>query len=83
MPLLSAGNRLVTDFLAKTNLFNDFFSKLCSTKITNSTLSINLIFETGNRLSTFDLCTCATVTFVQDIHREKHRQIKLQHVAKV
>ena len=28
MPPLSAGNQLVTDFLAKTNLFNDFFSKL-------------------------------------------------------
>ena len=72
MPPLSAGNRLVTDFLAKTNLFNDFFSKLCSTKISNSTLPINLTFETGNRISTFDLCTCDTVyTFVKDIHREK------------
>ena len=51
------GNRPVTNFLAKANLFNDVFSKQCSTILNNSSLSTNLTFETENRLSTFDFST--------------------------
>ena len=56
LPIL-VGNRLVTNFLAKANLFNNVFSKQCSTILNNSSLSTNLTFETENRLSTFDFST--------------------------
>ena len=50
IPLLSVGNRFVTVFLAKTNLFNDFFSKQISTIFNKTSLPKNLTFETENRL---------------------------------
>ena len=50
IPLLLVGNRFVTVFLAKTNLFNDFFSKQISKIFNKSSLPKNLTFETENRL---------------------------------
>ena len=38
-------------------MFNDFFSKQCSTIVNNSSLPTNLVFETENRLSTFGFST--------------------------
>ena len=54
---LSVGNRYVADFLAKADLFNDFFSKQCCTIVNNSSLPTNLPFETESKLSTFDFST--------------------------
>ena len=51
------------DFLAKANLFNDFFSKQYSTIVNTSSLPTNLIFETENRLSTFDFSTGNIIKF--------------------
>ena len=71
IPPLSVGNRLVTDFIAKENLFNDFFSKQCSTIVHNSALPTNLTFETENRLSTSDFSTGDTIKFIKALDPNK------------
>ena len=53
-PIL-VGNKLVTNFKDKTNIFNDFFSRQCRPVSNNSTLPPIQIFETSNRLSTVDI----------------------------
>ena len=70
-PLLSVTNRLVTDFLAKANLFNDFFSKQCSAIGNNSFLATNLTFETKNRISTFDFSTGDIIKFIKALNPNK------------
>ena len=44
-PPLSVGNRVATDFLAKASLFNDFFSKQCSSIVNNSSVLTNLFLK--------------------------------------
>ena len=74
MLLLSIGNGFVTDFLAKANLFNDFFSKQCSPIVSNSSLPTNLTFETENRLFTFDFSTGDILKFIKAFDPNKaHR----------
>ena len=64
-------NRLVTDFLAKANLFNDFFSKQCSTIVNNNSLPTNLTFETENRLSTFGFSTGDIIMIIKALDPNK------------
>ena len=71
IPLLSVGNRLVIEFLAKANLFNDFFSKQCSPIVNNSSLPANLTFENENILSTFDFSTRDIVKFIKVLDPNK------------
>ena len=59
------GNRFATDFLTKANLFNDFFSKQCSTIVNNSSLPTNLTFETEIRLSSFDFSTGDIIIIIE------------------
>ena len=77
-PLLS-----VTNFLAKANLFNDFFSKQCSAIGNNSSLTTNLIFETKNRLSTFDFSTGDIIKFIKALNPNKahgHNEISIRMI---
>ena len=52
IPPLLVGNQLVSDFLKKANLFNDYFGKQCMT-IDNSAIPANTTFVIEERLSTF------------------------------
>ena len=49
-------NQLVSNFLVKANLFNDYFSKQCKTT-DNSSIPANIGFVTKARLSTFEICS--------------------------
>ena len=71
IPSLSVDNRLVTNFLAKVNLFNDFFSKQCSLIVNNSSLPTNVTFETENKLPTFDLSTGDIIKFIKTLGPNK------------
>ena len=71
IPSLSVDNRLVTNFLAKVNLFNDFFSKQCSLIVNNSSLPTNVTFETENKLPTFDLSTGDIIKFIKTLDPNK------------
>ena len=70
LPIL-VGNRLATDFLAKANLFNDFFNKQCSTIVNNSSLTTNQTFETENRLSTFDFSIGDVIKIIKALDPNK------------
>ena len=65
IPPLSVGNRLATDILAKANLFNDLFSKHCSTIVSRSSLPTTLTVETESRLSTTDFSTDDIIKFIK------------------
>ena len=68
---LSVDNRLVTNFLAKVILFNDFFSKQCSLIVNNSSLPTNVTFEAENKLPTFDLSTGDIIKFIKTLDPNK------------
>ena len=46
IPPLLVGNQLVTDFLVKANLFNDYFSQQCTTVDNDSSIPPNITFAT-------------------------------------
>ena len=48
-------DQLLTNFLEKANLFNKFFTQQCITIENDSTLPNNLVFETTERISSFDI----------------------------
>ena len=52
IPPLFQKNKFVTDFKAKTELFNAFFAKHCSSIDNNSSLPNQLIYSTKTRLRT-------------------------------
>ena len=52
-------------------MFNDFFSKQCSTIVDNSSLPTNLTFETENRLSTFDFSTGDIIKIIKVLDPNK------------
>ena len=56
IPPLLVNDKLVTNFLEKANLFNEFFSKQCQLLQNNSTLPKTNTYHTENRLNdiTFD-----------------------------
>ena len=56
IPSLLVGNQLVTDFLVKANLFNDYFSQPCTTVDNGSSIPLNIKFATEQKLSTFEFC---------------------------
>ena len=56
IPLLLVNDNFITNFLEKSNLFNEFFSKQCQPLQNNSTLPKSNTYHTENRLNdiTFD-----------------------------
>ena len=48
-------DQLVTNFVEKANLFNEFFTQQCNTIENDSTLFIDLVVETIGRISSFDI----------------------------
>ena len=48
-------DQLVTNFLEKANFFNEFFTQKCNTIENDSTLTNDLVFETTERISSFDI----------------------------
>ena len=55
IPPILVNDQLVTNFLEKANLFNDFFIQQCNTIENDSTLPSDLNFETAERISSFDI----------------------------
>ena len=53
-PPLLVENKLVTDFLDKANLFNEFFVKQYIPISNDSTVPVNINFETRERLSSLE-----------------------------
>ena len=54
LPIL-VNDQLVTNFLEKANLFNEFFTQQCNTIENESTLPNDLVFETTEGISSFNI----------------------------
>ena len=55
-------DQLVTNFLKKSNLFDEFFTQQCNTIENDSTLPNDLVFETTERISSFDISNDEIIT---------------------
>ena len=75
IPPLLVANQLASNFLVKANLFNDYFSKQCTTIDNNSSIPANISFSIDERLSTFEICSDDIVKIARSLDPNKaHRQ---------
>ena len=83
IPPLLVGNQLVPEFLEKTNLFNDYSSKLCTKIDNNSAIPANTSFVTEERLSTFEICPGDIVKILRSLDPHKalgHDEITIRMI---
>ena len=81
IPPLLVGNQLVTDFLVKANLFNDYFSQQCTTVDNDSSIPPNTTFATEQKLSTLEFCTDDIVKIIKSLDPNKahgHDEISIR-----
>ena len=67
IPPLLVDNKLVTDFLDKANLFNNFFAKQCTPISNDSTVPANINFQTRERLSSFEFYVDDIVKIIRSL----------------
>ena len=65
------GNQLVTEFLVKANLFNNYFSQECTTADNDSSIPPNITFATEQKLSTLEFCTDDIVKIIKSLDPNK------------
>ena len=71
IPPLLVDNKLVTDFLDKVSLFNNFFAKQCTPVSTHSIVSVNINFETRERLSFLEVCVDDIIKTIRSLDQNK------------
>ena len=83
IPPQIVGNQLVSDFLEKATLFNDYFSKQCTTIDNNSAIPANTSFVTEERLSIFEICRGDIVKIIRSLGPNKahgHDEITIRMI---
>ena len=81
IPPLLVDNKLVTDFLDKANLFNNFFAKQCTPISNDSTVPLNINLETRERLSSLGFCVDDIVEIIRSLNQNKvhgHDEISIR-----
>ena len=81
IPPLLVDNKLVTDFLDKANLFNNFFAKQFTPISNDSTVPVNINFETRERLSSLGFCIDDIVKIIRSFDQNKahgHDEISIR-----
>ena len=81
IPLIPA--LLVGNFWEKSNLFNDYFSKQCTTIDNNSAIPANTSFVTEEGLSTFEICPGDIVKIIGSLDPNKahsHDEITIRMI---
>ena len=73
IPPLLVNNKFVTDFLAKANLFNDFFRKQCRPITNESSFPNNQTIETISRLADINIDTNTIIKFIRSLDPNKAR----------
>ena len=71
IPPLLVDDKLLTDFLDKANLFNNFFAKQCTPISNDSTVPENINFETRERLSSLEFCVDDIVKIIRSLDQNK------------
>ena len=64
-------NQLVTEFLVKANLFNDYFSQQYTTVDNGSSIPPNKAFATEQKLSAFEFCTDHIIQIIKSLDPNK------------
>ena len=83
IPPLLVGNQLVTEFLVKANLFNNYFSQQCTTVDNDSFIPPNITFATEQKLSTLAFCTDDIVKIIESWDPNKahgHDEISIRMI---
>ena len=83
IPPLLVDNKLVTDFLDKTNLFHSFFAKQCTPMSNDSTVPVNINLETRERLSSLKFCVDDIVKIIRSLDLNKahgHDEISIRKI---
>ena len=83
IPPLLVGNQLITDFLVKANLFNDYFSQQYMTVDNGSSIPPNITFATEQKLSTLEFCTDDIVKIIKSLDPNKahgHDEITIRMI---
>ena len=81
IPPLLVENKLVTEFLDKANLFNNFFAKQCTPISNDSTVPVNINFKTREKLSSLDFCVNDILNIVRSLDLNKahdHNEISIR-----
>ena len=63
--------QLVTNFLEKANLLNEFFTQQCNTIENDSNLPNDLVFETTERISSFDISKDENTKIIRSLDPNK------------
>ena len=83
MPPQLVDNKLVTDFLDKANLFNNFFAKQCTPISNGSTIPVCINFETRERRSSLEFCADDIVKIIRSLDQNKahgHDEISMRMI---
>ena len=81
IPPILVKDQLVTNFLEKANLFNEFFTQQCNTIENDSTLPNDLVFETTERISSFDISKDEITKIIRSLDPNKahgHDEISIR-----
>ena len=63
--------QLVTNFFEKANLLNEFFTQQCNTIENDSNLPNDLVFETTERISSFDISKDTITKIIKSLDPNK------------
>ena len=77
------GNKLVTNFLVKANLFRDYFSQHSTTVENDNCILLNITFATEQKLSTFEFCIDDIINIIKSLDPNKahgHNEISIRMI---
>ena len=86
IPLISSllvDNKLITDFLDKANLFNNFFAKQCTPISNDSTVHVSKNFVTRERFLSLEFCVDDIVKIIGSLDQNKahgHDEISIRMI---
>ena len=67
IPALLVNNKFVTDFKAKANIFNDFFSKQCTPVVNGSKLPENQVYLTNSRINSVSFSENLVINIIRNL----------------
>ena len=71
IPALLVNNKFVTDFKAKANIFNDFFSKQCTPLANGSKLPENQVYLTNSRINSVPFSDDLVINIIRNLNVNK------------
>ena len=73
IPPIIIDNKFITNFIEKTNAFNNFFASQCMSIVNDSILSFTSMYRTENRLSTISFKDEGVLKIIKSLNINKAR----------